>query len=76
MNDSRTEVDSSKRQTLVNRTPSRKRCVIENQNGATQLGGEIDAFKDGDNHQEENRIKLNAEAILRDEERVNARVPQ
>ena len=32
-------------------------------NGATPLGGEIDAFEDDDNYQEENSIELNAEAI-------------
>ena len=76
MNDSRTEVDSSKKQSLVDGTPSRKRrqvdnveeLVLANQNGATPLGGEIDAFEDDDNHQEENSIELNAEAIPRDEE--------
>ena len=74
MNDSRTEVDS--RQSFVDGTPSRKRrrvdnveeLVLANQNGATPLGGEIDAFEDDNNHQEENSIELNAEAILRDEE--------
>ena len=64
MNDSRTEVDSSKRQSLVNGTPSRNRrqvnnveeLVLANQNGATPLGGEIEAFENDDNHQEENMI--------------------
>ena len=32
------------------------------------MGGEIDAFDEDDNHQEENSIELNAEAIPRDEE--------
>ena len=76
MNDSRTEVDLSKKQSLVDGTPSRKRrqvdnveeLVLANQNGATALGGEIDTFEDDDNHQEENSIELNAEAIPRDEE--------
>ena len=64
MNDSPTEVDSSKRQSLVDGTPSRKRrqvdnveeLVLVNQNGATPLGGEIDTFEDGNNHLEENSI--------------------
>ena len=76
MNDSRTEVDSSKKQSLFDGTPSRKRrqidnveeLVLANQNGATPLGGEIEAFENDDNHQEENSIELNAEAIPRDEE--------
>ena len=59
MNDSRTEVDSSKRQSLVDETPSRKRnqvdnveeFVLANQNGATPLGGDIDVFEDDSNHQ-------------------------
>ena len=46
MNDSHTEVDSSKTQSLVDGTSSRKRCqvdnveelVLANQNGATPLG--------------------------------------
>ena len=76
MNYRHTEVDSSKRQSLVDGTPSRKwhqvdnveEFVIANQNGATPLGGEIDAFDDDDSHQEENSVELNAEAIPRDEE--------
>ena len=32
------------------------------------MGGEIDAFEDNDNHQKENSIELNAEAIPRDKE--------
>ena len=75
MNDSRTEVDS--RQSFVDETPSRKQhhvdnvegLALENQNGANPLEDEIDAFEDDDNHQEEHSIELNAEAILRDEER-------
>ena len=46
MNDSRTEVDSSKKQSLVDVTPSRKQrqvdnveeLVLANQNGVTPLG--------------------------------------
>ena len=75
MNDSCTEVDSSKRQSLVDGTPSRKwrqvnnveELVLANQNGPTPLGSEIDVFEHDDNHQEENIIELNAEAIPRDE---------
>ena len=77
MNDSRTEVDSSKRPSLVDGTPSRKwrhveELVLTNQNGSTPLGGEIDAFEDDleddDNHHEENSIELKAKATPRDEE--------
>ena len=52
--DSCTEVDSSKKQSLVDGTPSRK---------WRPLGGEIDAFEDDDSHPEENSTELNAEAI-------------
>ena len=86
INDSHTEVDSSKRQSLVDGALSRKRRQVDNveelvlahQNGATLLGGEIDTFDDDNSHQEENGIELNAEAIPRDEEIgfMNAGVPQ
>ena len=77
MNDRRTEVDSSKRQSLVDGTPSRKRYQVDNveelvlqcnSKWCHPMGGEIDAFDDDNDHQEENSIELNAEAIPREEE--------
>ena len=69
-------MDSSKIQSLVDGILSTKRhqvdnveeTVLGNQNGTNPLGDKIDAFEDDDNHQEENSIELNTEAMLRDKE--------